>query len=94
MRSKFPVAVHIFFLRGERVLLLRRYNTGYQDGRYSVVAGHVDGGETVTRAAVREAKEEVDVDLQPENLRVVGVMHRNSDFMEHIIPSKHSVPRG
>ena len=79
MHAKFPVAVHIFLLREHSVLLLLRANTGYEDGNYSIVAGHLDGGESVTQAAVREAKEEVGIDLRPANLRVVGVMHRASD---------------
>jgi ADP-ribose pyrophosphatase YjhB (NUDIX family) len=74
----FPVAVHVFLLRGEEVLLLRRANTGYEDGRLSVVAGHVEPGETVTRAATRETREEVGLELSRERLRVVGVMHRKS----------------
>jgi 8-oxo-dGTP diphosphatase len=61
MRSKFPVAVHLFFLRDKQILLLRRFKTGYEDGNYSVVAGHVDTGESVTQAAIREANEEVGV---------------------------------
>ncbi len=72
-------AVHLFFIRDGQVLLQRRYNTGYQDGNYSVVAGHLDGGELVTAAAAREAQEEIGVNLQPEDIRVVGVMHRLSD---------------
>lgn len=40
MRVGFPSAVHVFFLREEQVLLLRRFNTGYEDGNYSVVAAH------------------------------------------------------
>lgn len=59
--------------------MLRRFNTGYEDGKYSVVAGHLDGDETVSEAAIREIKEEVGVRVQPENLAVVGVMHRKSD---------------
>src|SRR5436190_19012094 len=78
MRSTFPLAVHVFLLRGDFVLLLRRLNTGYEDGKLSVVAGHVEAGETVTQAAIREAREEVGVDLSRDRLQVVGVMHRKA----------------
>lgn len=79
MRSKFPVAIHLLFLIDNQVLLLRRFNTGYEDGNYSVVAGHVDLGETVTQAAIREASEEVGVILQPQDIQVVHTMNRRSD---------------
>ena len=69
----------MFFLRGEAVLLLRRSNTGYEDGKLSVVAGHVEPGETVTQAAIRESREEVGLDVVPDRLHVVGVMHRKSE---------------
>ncbi len=72
------VAVHLFLLRDGRVLLLRRYNTGYEDGWYSVVAGHVDGGEEIKDAMIREAREEAGIVIAPENVAVVGVMHRRS----------------
>lgn len=78
MRSTFPVAVHLFFLRDQQILLLRRFNTGYEDGNYSVVAGHVDAGETVTQAALREAREETGVTISPSHLHIVHVMHRKS----------------
>jgi len=79
MRSKYPVAVHLFFLRDEQLLLIRRFNTGYEDGNYSVVAGHMDAGESVTRAAIREAKEEAGVTLEPGDLQIVHVMNRKSE---------------
>jgi 8-oxo-dGTP pyrophosphatase MutT (NUDIX family) len=74
---RYPVAVHVLLLRGDEVLLARRCNTGFEDGKLSVVAGHVEPGEPVTRAAIRETWEEVGVALARERLRVVGVMHRN-----------------
>lgn len=77
MRNRFPVTVHILFKRDDKVLLLRRANTGYEDGNYSVVAGHIDGGETIIHAAIREIKEEAGVDVLPEELKVAGVMHRH-----------------
>lgn len=78
-RFKAPVAVHLFLLREGHVLLLRRANTGYEDGNYSVIAGHLDGGETVVTAAIREAREEAGITLAAEDVRIIGVMHRRSD---------------
>jgi 8-oxo-dGTP diphosphatase len=74
-----PLAVHVFLLKDDEVLLLRRYNTGYEDGNYSVIAGHLDGGEEVTAAAVREAKEEAGIDILPEHAAIVGIMHRKGN---------------
>jgi 8-oxo-dGTP diphosphatase len=73
------VAVHLFLLRENHVLLLRRANTGYEDGNYRVVAGHLDGEERVTQAASREAYEEVGARLHPVDVTVVGVMQRLSN---------------
>jgi ADP-ribose pyrophosphatase YjhB (NUDIX family) len=84
MPPRFPVAVHLFLLRGERVLLLRRANTGFADGMWSVPAGHVERGETVVAAAVREAREEVGLVLEPASVRVVGVMHRRGAEEERV----------
>ena len=78
------VAVHLFLVREGKVLLLRRYNTGYEDGNYSVVAGHLDGGKEVIRAAMREAREEAGVAIDPAAVKVVGVMHRNAGAEERI----------
>jgi 8-oxo-dGTP diphosphatase len=79
MRASFPVTVHMFFLRGERILLIRRYQTGYMDGHYSVPAGHLDGGEPVRLAVVREAREEVGVEIAPADISFAGVFHRRED---------------
>jgi 8-oxo-dGTP diphosphatase len=77
MHAKFPVTVHMFFLRQNKLLLIRRYQTGYMDGHYSVPAGHLDGNEPVRRAAVREANEEIGVQIDPGDIDFAGVFHRS-----------------
>ena len=62
-RSRFVVAAHILFIRESHVLLLRRFNTGYEDGNYSVPAGHVEPGESPLETAIRESREEVGVEI-------------------------------
>lgn len=76
MRATFPVTVHLLFIREGKVLLSRRFNTGYADGQYSVPAGHLDGGETVRDAAAREAREETGVRIEAGDIHFSSVMHR------------------
>jgi len=80
-KNKFqmPVATHLLLIREGKILLLRRANTGYEDGNYSVVAGHLDGNEDVKSAMIREAMEEAGIKISESNLKIVGVMHRKSE---------------
>ena len=75
---KFVSAVHLFLIKGEKILLLKRFNTGYEDGNYSVPAGHIDGEERATKAIIREAMEETGITVDENQLKMVHVMHRKS----------------
>ena len=83
-RFKLVVAVHLILIENGKILLLRRYNTGYEDGNYSVVAGHVDGNESVIHAMKREAFEEAGITIKEEDLDIVHVMHRKTPERESI----------
>lgn len=75
-RFKLIASVYLVLIRDNKILLSRRYNTGYFDGNYSFPAGHLDGNETLKQGMVREAKEEIGVDLEPNNLELIHVMNR------------------
>lgn len=70
-------AVYVIFKKDGKIALLLRGNTGWMDGNYSLVAGRVDKGESFTSAALREAKEEAGVVVDPENLHIKTTFHRN-----------------
>ena len=60
-----------------QILLHRRQNTGYQDGKWDIAgSGHVDKNETAQAAVIRECKEELGIDVQMENLSFVHLSHR------------------
>lgn len=78
-RLKIIPGIYLVLIKDNKVLLLRRHNTGYEDGNYSLVGGHVNEGEAYKDAMIREAKEEVDVELCSKNLNAVHVLHRQQN---------------
>ncbi|MEU0095352.1 NUDIX domain-containing protein [Kribbella sp. NPDC006257] len=69
-------AAYVVLRRGDEVLMLLRANTGYMDGYWAVPAGHVEKDESVLAAALREVREEVGVEIDPDDLVPVTAMHR------------------
>jgi ADP-ribose pyrophosphatase YjhB (NUDIX family) len=76
IRNKAIPAVYVFLEKDGTILVARRCNTGYQDGNYNVPSGHVEASELPRAAMIREAKEEIGIDLSPENLKLVHVSYR------------------
>ena len=73
-RFSMLVTVHILFLKNDQLLLSLRKNIS-SDRLYGLVAGHVDEGETITNAIIREAKEEADVTISPQDIEFTTVCH-------------------
>lgn len=79
-RYKIIATSHVFITNKKgQILLQKRYNTGYQDGKYSLVGGHLEENETIKQAAVREAAEEIGVVFTEDELSFRQVLHRRKE---------------
>ncbi len=78
-KFKLRVAVFLILIRDNKILLLRRQNTGWKDGNYSLPSGHLESGETVIDAVIREASEEIGVTVSQNDVQLVHTLHRASD---------------
>jgi 8-oxo-dGTP diphosphatase len=80
-----PIALHVFLVNNKNeVLLLKRANTGYLDGFWSVPAGRLNGGESIRQGAIREAYEEVNVMIDLADLGTPLCMHHKNDRGERL----------
>lgn len=83
-RFKLIPSVYALLIKDEKILLLRRVNTGFEDGNYGLVSGHADGEETMREAMKREALEEAGVAIKNEDMQLVLTMHRRCEDGERI----------
>ena len=79
-------------LRNEKgeILLQQRANTGYLDGYWDLPSGHIEYGESLRDCAARETKEEVDVDVSPEDLSLIHIeqFYVEKDYVNYTFEAK------
>jgi len=83
-RFKIYIAAYLVLEKDDQILFHKRKNSGYMDGYYSLVAGHLDGAETAKQAIIREGNEETGIVLRQDDLQVAHVSHRFNPHREYI----------
>jgi len=78
-RFQLSAAVFVILVKGDEICMLKRKATGWMDGSYSLPAGGLDAGETIRCAAMREAQEEVGVQINPASLAHIHTLHSRTD---------------
>lgn len=78
------IASFVIFRKDSKIAFVLRENTTWMNGYYGLPSGKIEKNESATQAAIREAKEEVGVELIAENMRPVLVMHRCGDDSEWV----------
>jgi ADP-ribose pyrophosphatase YjhB (NUDIX family) len=82
-RFKVCVAVHLLLIENDKLLLQKRINCELFNNKYGLVAGHINGNEDVISAIIREAKEEINIEIRKEDLHIVQVMNMKSISNEY-----------
>jgi 8-oxo-dGTP diphosphatase len=73
------IASFVILRKDRRIALIKRQNTGWMDGHWSLPAGKVEKNEAFTAAAIREASEEVGVMVAKSDMIYAHTMHRHAD---------------
>lgn len=87
MNDRFTIrcAVYLILRQDGKLLLSRRANTGWMDGYYSFIAGHLEKDENIFETMIREAEEETGIVINDFDLIPVHTLHRRSeDEVEYI----------
>src|SRR5262249_25942696 len=78
-RQRAQVDVHLILRRGDQILLGQRRNTAWAAGCWHVPPGHGEDGESATATLVREAAEEISVQIDPVAARFAHLVHHYTD---------------
>jgi 8-oxo-dGTP diphosphatase len=77
------VDVHVILRRAGRILLLRRAGDTWASGQLCLPSGHLEEGESILGAAVRETREETGIALDPTTLQHVLSIHQRHPGTGH-----------
>lgn len=86
--------VHLLIERDGRTLFLERRNTGFMDGFHSLVGGRVEPGEPILAAAIREAREEVGLEIAEAEIALAALVQKFGPRERVSFVFAHALPRG
>ncbi len=73
------IASYVLVEKNGRIAFVHRENTSWMNSHYGLPSGKVEKDEDYLSAAVREAKEEIGIDVRIKDLQFVHVMHRHNE---------------
>ncbi len=79
VRTGTNVNAYLILKKENQILLHLRENTGYYDGYYGLVSGHVEEGESAQAGLIREAQEEAGISLNAKDLHFAYCLHRQTN---------------
>ena len=85
-REKFLFSIYLIIKNeNEEVLLQRRQGTKLWPGYLALPAGHIDEGENAYEAAIREAREELGIEITIDDIVDTFVVNKKINLYHHIM---------
>lgn len=69
----------IILEKDDHIFLIKRGNTGWMDGYWSIPGGGLEECETITECVIRESKEEIDILIHQEHLEFVHILETQTE---------------
>lgn len=92
MKERFQMhaTIGLLLIKENKVLLMKRCNTGYMDGYYGMVSGHLEKNESLKQAIIREAFEEVGIIIKEDNVQIVCEIRRgdNDNYFNYFLTTQ------
>ena len=92
MKKRYTLRCAVFLIltkienNTEYILLQKRYHTEVLSGKYDVsCSGHLEENDSVKEAMIREAKEEININLKKEDLYFSSTMHAHFEDADYIL---------
>lgn len=74
-RVKFNASVSFILEKDNKFLLFYRTDGYFKDGWWVLPAGHIEENETATQTVIREAKEELGINVEPKDVVFAHLVH-------------------
>ena len=80
MKEMFKSAVHLILINDDKILIQKRMGSKLWPNYYALPAGHIDEGENQYEALIREAKEELGIQIEKKDILNTYVVLRRNFF--------------
>ncbi|HRI05801.1 MAG TPA: NUDIX domain-containing protein [Candidatus Dojkabacteria bacterium] len=75
------LSVLLLPIKDNKIFLIKRANTGWEDGKWSIPGGRVELGFSIKETALKELKEETAIELSDEDLKLVHIEYLKDKFI-------------